>query len=152
MCRKVVVNQIRKPQMTKKQQDFHKSLIKSLHISRKYKEYFKDNKDEYVELLQLHFGVDSSKELSIDQLIILVDYMNFKNVNLPLHRPNADALCTQAQLSTMRGLWKTCARDPRDETLVTFVNIQRHSEYELLHLVSKFDAQKIIPVLKSMNK
>lgn len=138
--------------MTKKQQDFHKSLIKSLHISRKYKEYFKDNKDEYVELLQLHFGVDTSKELSIDQLIIFVDYMNFKNVNLPLHRPNADALCTQNQLSMMRALWKESARNPQDETLVTFVNINRHTKYESLHLVSKFDAQKMIPVLKSMSK
>jgi len=136
--------------MTKKQENFHKSLVRSIHLSRKYKEFYRDNKEEYVELLQEHFGVTSSKELSIDQLISFVDFMNFKRHSLPKYESRADEPCTHAQLSTMRGLWSDFARTKTDEKLLAFVNRNRRTEYAEMRLVSKIDAQKIIPILKTM--
>lgn len=112
--------------MTPKQKLLHASLIKALHISRRYQEYYRENKDEYIELLQEHFKVDSSKELSIDQLMTFVDYMNFKQVELPTYK---NRICTKAQLSTMRGLWNSFASSPTDEALLKFANRQAKQSY-----------------------
>lgn len=138
--------------MTPKQQNFHKSLIRSIHLSKRYREYYKEDKEEYKELLKIHFGVESSKKLSIDQLIIFINFMNFKRDSLPKFRTGTDEPCTQAQLSTMRGIWSEVARVKTDETLLAFINRNRRTTYKELHLVTKFDAQKIIPVLKSMRQ
>ena len=100
-------------------------------------------------MLEMHFGVYSSKELSIDQLMVLVDYLNFKRDALPEYKAE---ICTKAQLSTMRGLWNSFASTPTDEALVKFVNRNRGKNYEELHMTSKSDAQKVIPVLKTMSK
>lgn len=136
--------------MTPKQKNFHKSLVRAIHLSKRYKDYYKENKYEYVELLQEYFGVTSSKELSIDQLISFVDFMNFKRKSLTKYESRADEPCTHAQLSTMRGLWGDFARIKTDEKLLVFINRNRRTEYKEIHLVSKFDAQKIIPILKTM--
>ena len=125
--------------MTPKQKRLHASLIKALHISRRYQEYYKDNKDEYRELLQEHFKADSSKELSIDQLMIFVDYMNFKKVELPTYK---NRICTKAQLATTK----------TDEALLKFANRQTQKTYAELHMVTLREAQKIIPVLETMKK
>jgi len=135
--------------MTQKQQTYHKSLVRSIHLSRRYKEYYKDNKDEYKELLQEHFKVDSSKELSIDQLILFVDYMNFKRASLP---SQANKLCSEAQISKMKELWFSFARTPTEEKLLSFVNRQTSKDYSSLELVTKAEAQKIIPTLITMQK
>ncbi|WP_294962287.1 phage protein GemA/Gp16 family protein [Sulfurimonas sp.] len=135
--------------MTQRQQIYHKSLIKALHISRRYKEYFKDNKDEYTELLQESFGVNSSKELTINQLILFVDYMNFKDVKLPTYEKRSDefgATCTKPQLEMMKGLWNGFATNKTDEALLKFANRQAGKTYLHLHMLSKQEAQKIIPV------
>jgi len=141
--------------MTQKQQTYHKSLIKALHISRRYTEYYSDNKDEYKVLLLDHFGVESSKKLSIDQLLILVDYMNFKDVELPVHKVRGDEFgttCTTPQLNMMRGLWNSFATQKNDEALLKFINRQTKKEYLEVHQVTKQEAQKIIPVLETMKK
>lgn len=135
--------------MTPDQKKFHVSLIKQLHISRRYKEYYKDNKDEYIELLQVHFKVESSKELSIDQLIVFVDYMNFKRRELPTY---TNKICTKKQLETMKGLWQDFATLKTDEALLKFANRQAKKNYLHLHMISKSEAQKIIPVLKTMKE
>jgi len=136
--------------MTPKQKQLHASLIKALHISRRYKEYYKENRDEYKELLSEHFGVESSKELGIDELIGLVEWMNFKLDVLPQQK--AYHHCTQAQLRMMQGLWNSFARDSSEDALLEFVNRIIHKRYLHLHMLSKSEAQKVIPVLKKMQK
>lgn len=135
--------------MTPKQKLLHKSLVRTIHLSRRYNEYYKDNKEDYLELLQEHFKVDSSKELSIDQLMVFVDYMNFKTDKLPTYQ---NRICTKAQLSTMRGLWKSFASNQNDEALLAFVNRQTKKSYTKLHMTTLMEAQKIIPVLMDMSK
>ena len=141
--------------MTKKQQSFHASLIKGLHTSKRYQGYYKDEKEEYKELLQEHFGVDTSTKLNINQLKILVDYMNFKDVELPRHkRRDAEfgATCTKAQHEMMKGLWNDFARTPTEEKLLSFLNRKLSKEYKELHQVTKVEAQKMIPVLVTMKE
>lgn len=135
--------------MTQKQKQLHASLIKALHISRRYKEYYKDNREEYKELLQEHFCVESSKELSIDQLMLFVDWMNFKRDTLPTYDGR---ICTKAQLATMRGLWKSFATNKDDKALLEFIKRVTKKAYKELHMVTLSDAQKIIPVLERMKK
>lgn len=135
--------------MTPKQKRLHASLIKALHISRRYKEFYSQNREEYLELLQEHFKVESSKELSIDQLMIFVDWMNFKEVELPQYQ---ERICTKAQLATMRGLWNSFATIKTDEALLRFANRQTKKSYTKLHMISLREAQKIIPVLETMKK
>ncbi len=135
--------------MTPKQKRLHASLIKALHISKRYQGYYKENRDEYRELLQEHFKAESSKELSIDQLMVFVDYMNFKEVELPTY---SHQICTKAQLATMRGLWNDFATIKTDEALLNFANRQTKKTYTKLHMVTLREAQKIIPVLETMKK
>ena len=137
--------------MTQKQKAFHKSLIKSLHISRRYSEFYKENREEYEELLVEHFGVKSSKELSIDKLIKLVDFMNFKDVVLPYPHHDEER-ASEAQLTLMKSLWESFASTPTEEALLKFVNRQVKKRYLHLHMLQKSEAQKIIPVLKTMQK
>ncbi|WP_455756492.1 phage protein GemA/Gp16 family protein [Sulfurimonas sp.] len=141
--------------MTPKQERYYKSLIKALHISRRYKEYYSDNKDEYKELLKESFGVESSTKLTINQLILFVDYMNFEDVELPIYAKRGDAFgatCTKAQLEMMQGLWNSFATQKNDAALLKFANRQAKKEYLELHQITKAEAQKIIPILKTMKK
>lgn len=134
--------------MTPKQQMLHKMLIKQLHISKRYTEYYKHNKEEYKDLLEEFFGVRSSLELHIEQLIDLVDYMNFKKASLVKHTPE---LCSKAQQVSIRGLWGNIARDKSDSALLTFIQRVLKKRYLHLHMLTKKEAQTIIPVLKNMN-
>lgn len=138
--------------MTPKQQIFHKSLIRALHLSKRYKEYYSDNKQEYREMLDEHFGVSSSKELCLDELIVFVDYMNFKADELPTKRRVNESLCSEAQLKMMRGLWSERARDKSEEALLSFAKRVLKKHYLHLHMISKSEAQKLIPVLQKMKK
>lgn len=134
--------------MTPKQQMLHKMLIKQLHISKRYTEYYKHNKEEYKDMLEEFFGVRSSLDLRIEQLIDLVDYMNFKKASLVKSTPE---LCSKAQQVVIRELWGNIARDKSDEALLTFIQRVLKKRYLHLHMLTKKEAQVIIPVLKSMN-
>jgi len=135
--------------MTPKQQLLHKSLIKALHISKRYTQYYRENKEEYKELLQEHFGKDSSTKLTIEQLINLVDYMNFKKDELKVYR---SSLITTQQQTYIQELWAAYATDTSQSALLEFVYRQTHKRYLHLHMLTKKEAQKIIPVLKKMTK
>lgn len=139
--------------MTPKQEKYFKSLIKALHTSKRYQGYFKDEKEEYKALLQESFGVQSSTKLTLNQLILFVDYMNFKDVALPTYERRDDAFgarCSKAQEEMMRGLWYSFARTKTDEALLAFVKHQTGKRYLHIHMLTKQEAQKIIPTLQTM--
>jgi len=137
--------------MTPRQQLYHKSLIQQIHTSKRYSEYFRHNRDDYEALLQEHFGVTSSKELEIDQLVILVNYFNFQQKELPIQKPKKQN-ATMAQLSTIRSMWAQYADDVSDDALLRF--IKRQFKKQLLHVknLSFEEAQKLIPMLKRMQE
>lgn len=133
--------------MTLKQQKYHKSLIKAVHLSLKYSNYYKEERTEYEELLMQHFGKRSSKELQIDQLIMLIDYLNHKRSSLPVQK---GTYATARQLTTIRGLWEKKASTPTDETLLIFIEKIIKKRYLHLHMLTLEEGKKIIYILKQM--
>lgn len=133
---------------TKAQQKLKKSLIKALHISKRYVNYYKDSENEYRELLKKHFGVKSSKELSIDNLIALVEYFNFKRDKLEIKVDKA----TKNQILTLKKLWKDYARDKSDRALIWFLKKYNGSLVIKPEDISFKAAQKAIIALKKTLK
>lgn len=62
--------------MTPKQEKLHQFLVKRVHCSKKWKEVYGHDRSLYESLLLNHFGVSSSKEMFIDDLIRLAAYMD----------------------------------------------------------------------------
>lgn len=136
--------------MTAKQTKLKKSLIKGIHISKRYQEYYKNDRDTYEHILDDVFGVKSSKELDIDQLKAFVAWLNYKTDELRIDKRKSTA--TAAQIRKIKELWGTVARNPSDQALREFVHEITHNLYIHIEGISKKDAQKMIPVLKKMNK
>lgn len=134
--------------MTAKQRAYQKSLIQQVHISNRYQNYYKENKEEYIELLQAHFGVDSSKKLSVSELLLLVAYLNFKRDDLPARAKSGES--TQKQREYIKGIWQDKARDKSDEALLSFVKRQTKRKIGSLDKVGFEEAQKLIIALKAM--
>ena len=133
--------------MTKKQEAFKKSLIKQVHLSKRYQNYYKEEQEEYRELLKNHFGVSSSKDLNIKQLIALVEYFNYDIPELPIIRDRSkDA--TKRQIALLRHLWKSYARDKSDRALLYFIKRVAGTLYISLDVISKGDIAKAIVALK----
>lgn len=51
--------------MTKRQKNAHASLVKQVHTSIRYQNYYRNEREEYVEMLEGAFGKDSSVALSV---------------------------------------------------------------------------------------
>lgn len=137
--------------MTDKQKSYKKSLIQQVHISPKYKEYYRENREDYLDKLLEHFGVKSSTEMSIKQLVALVKWLNYELPDLPIIRDRSrDA--TAAQLGLMRELWQHYARDTSEEALRGFVKRITKKLYLHLESVSKADATKCIIALKASTR
>lgn len=109
---------------TTKLQLLRKKLIAAVHLSQRYTQYYKENKEEYIKLLQENFNVESSKKLSIDQLIALLDYLNFKTDKI---KTKKQTKATPAQIATIRKLWKQYARDKSDRALIHFLSKYNNS-------------------------
>jgi len=132
--------------LTEAQQRLKKSLIVGVHLSKRYREYYSEHKDEYRELLLKHYSVSSSRELNIDELIELKDYLNFKRDSLG----ESKELITKAQIKLIRELWSKVARDKSERALLWFLK-RFEGELKLnLELVSKRGATKAIIAIKKM--
>ena len=104
---------------TTKLQQLKKKLITAVHLSQRYKNYYADNKEEYKKLLLKHFNVSSSKNLSINELIALLDYLNFKTDTIELTK---EKKASKAQVEKIKELWQQFARDKSDRALIHFLS------------------------------
>ena len=134
--------------MTPKQKAYHANLIKQVHLSLRYKNYYRENRDEYVELLKESFNKSSSKDLTVSELVGLVDYLNMKGTCPSLCHQTG--LISKKQLEYIKGLWAEIARVKTDETLLSFVIRQTGVHYTQLKNIKMREAQKLIPVLIKM--
>lgn len=134
-----------KKRMTQKQKVYRSALVQAVHLSKKYREYFKDNREEYEEALFKAFGVRSSKELSISDLEVFTDWLNYRIDALPEFVPEK---ITDNQLKMLRKLWSEYANDKTDEALLKFVHRITKQLYLKLDLVKKGEATKCITALK----
>ena len=131
--------------LTAKQKAYRKALIQYVHVSKKYRAYYKDNREEYKGVLERAFGVRSSKELSVNSLTILVDWLNYRRDELPVYRPDK---ITDAQEVKLRELWERYAKDKSDTALLGFVKRVGQKAYMSVELVDKASATKCITALK----
>ena len=134
--------------MSPKQIKLRKFLIKQIHISKRYQERYKDNRDEYEHILEDRYGVVSSKELSIDQLKAFVKWLNYETDKLEQNKKLSTA--TEPQIKKMRALWEEVARTPSDETLRAMITKITKKQYLHVDAISKKDAQTMIIVLTKM--
>jgi hypothetical protein len=137
--------------MTHKQKAYKKELIKQLHVSERYRGYYKEEDEEYRALLEKHFGERSSKELNIPQLLVLVKYFNYDIPDLPIIKDRSKEV-TEAQISLIFGLWSTYANDVGDKALRAFVKRITGNTYLHVDKLSKSDATKVIVALKNTLK
>lgn len=135
--------------LTPKQQAYRKNLLTKIHLSPRYVNFYKDNKDEWVALLDKHFGVQSSAKLKIDNLVELMDYCNFKRSNLPIFKKWH---ITMAQAKYMRELWQDYANDKSDEALLRWILNKFKVAYIKIDLIKRRDGAMIISVLRGFGK
>ncbi|WOE69113.1 phage protein GemA/Gp16 family protein [Hydrogenimonas thermophila] len=132
---------------TKAQLKLKKQLIKAVHVSKRYVNFFRENESEYRELLKKHFGVESSTKLTIEQLMMLIDYLNFKRDSLPIFNQNPQK-ATARQIEHLRGLWNRYAKDKSERALLWFLKRFEGVLPLRVEYVSKESAQKAIVALK----
>ena len=133
--------------MTPRQKVAKTSLIKQVHTSQRYRNYYRDNRDEYEALLQRSFGKQSSKALKVGELIMLVDYLNMKRSSLPEFKPTG---ASAPQLYKIEQLWSSKARDKSTEALLGFVARITSKSMKVLSELGKEDAVKVIVALEAM--
>lgn len=130
--------------MNAKQRAYHKALVRSVHLSKKYRAYYKDHKDEYREVLMRSFGKESSKDLTLDELELFTDWMNGRVDDLPRCNPG---VITQAQQMRLRTLWRAYAKDQSDTALLAFVRRVSKKAYLCVEAIDKESATKAIVAL-----
>ncbi|RLC89877.1 MAG: hypothetical protein DRI37_02910 [Chloroflexi bacterium] len=137
--------------MTVKQKAYKKSLIQQVHVSQKYQEYYKENKEDYRSKLQEHFGESSSKDMNIEQLLVLEKWLNYDLPDLPIIKDRSkDA--TEAQITLIHQLWDRYAKDTSQKALRAFIAKITKNTYLHLDKLSKADATKCILALKNTLK
>ena len=137
--------------LTKAQEGLKKSLIQRVHVAPKYKSYYKDNREDYEEKLFEHFGKRSSKDLSIDQLFVLVAWLNNESPVLETIKDRSKDV-TKKQLIMIKGLWEVYANDQSETALRAFVLRITKNRYLNMESISKADATKCIVALKKTLK
>lgn len=133
--------------MTPKQQQMHKHLIQQVHLSQRYQSYFKEHRDEYKELLLDTFGKQSSKDLSVASLILLVDYLNYKRDALPQF---VTKRCSNAQVWKIKTMWEQKARDKSEKALLSFCKRITKRECESLATLRVDEAKNILIALQKL--
>ncbi len=124
--------------------DYKKILIQQVHLSRKYREYYKNNRDDYKELLKRSFSVESSTKLDIDSLIALVDFLNYKTDEI---ESKNNVRITEAQKAKLLELWELYAKDTSEVALMKFIFTVSKKRFISVNSLDKSLASKVIAIL-----
>ena len=133
--------------MTNAQKQLKKKLIAAIHCTPRYRNLYADDREAYEALLQEHFGVRSSTQMEISDLIELLEYMKMRRDSLPHKKAGANR-ASEAQIYRLRQLWKQYARDPGDAALLRFVSRCEGAIPLRVDLLSAKGAQKAIVALR----
>lgn len=133
--------------MTEKQRRYKSALIRSIHCSDMYKRVYADDRELYKHMLQSRFGVTSSKELGIKELIALDRFMNRKD-GLQVVPKKVHA--TKNQIAFIKTLWGANSRDKTLSSLLKLVSKILKREVEELESISKKEAGAVIASIKNM--
>ena len=133
--------------MTPKQLQIHKSLITQVHTSTRYKNYYRENRDAYEEMLYTSFGKRSSKALHVTELIQLVSYLNMREGTLPVFQHKS---CTPSQAWKIMSLWEQKARDKSEHALLSFCKRITKRECESIATLRVDEAKNILIALQKL--
>jgi len=131
--------------LTPKQQALRKSLLTKIHLADSYISFYKENEKDYRDMLQQSFNKRSAADLTINQLIALLDFLNGKRAN-PIER------ITRAQIDFIEKEWELNARDKSKRALMRFVNNNTGLTLIRLDALTKQQATGIISAIKRMKK
>ncbi len=102
--------------MTNAQKRYKIGLIRQVHTSKLYNSVYKNDRELYEDMLSNSFGVTSSKELSIEELIKLVEFLEQKALNI--YVPKA----SDNQMHFIQTLWKANATFKEYSYMIKFIN------------------------------
>lgn len=134
--------------MTEGQRALRKKLLARIHTHLFCKNAKKE--DVWVDFLANCYGVKSSADLSIDELMNLLDVLNELDIPKKSTTRENKGKITQKQLYTIEATWKQKARVKTPLALRRF--IERTIGYMPLHLhaLSQKDATKVITAIRKL--
>lgn len=137
--------------LTKKQEIYRKMLLRQIHLSPRYINFYKDEKEEWRSFLMGKFAVNTSARLSISNLEELLRYMSFKSLDI---QPTIELLdkASKKQCELLRGIWSEWARDISDEALLRFIGKKWKKFYIKLEYIPKAEIRTYIAVIKGFKK
>ena len=130
--------------MTKKQKAYKNALLRRLHTSPRYTEYFAKEPIAYRAFLKKHLGVDSSKELSIAVLKELVAYFELKSETIPSN------FATPQQIAFIRHAWQHTSRNKDEASLLRFAKRILKKELSSIEEIRSGEAKRLIAALRHM--
>lgn len=138
--------------LTKKQQILRKRLLTRIHVTHQCKHL--KSIDAWEDFLFHRFEVTSCKNLSINELMKLVDELT-QGVSFVKHKPDFEARAlvqsdkaTKKQLNCIRALWNKKSKTKDDVSLLKFCKKVIKKQYLHLYNLSGEEATKIIYVLE----
>ena len=130
--------------MTKKQKNYKKALLKLVHTSKMYKEVYANDRELWEEFLKSNYGVKSSKFLSISELKVLVDFLNYKRNSIVVEP------ITNNQKRYMLYLWEKKGKIKGIFGLLNFIQKRMGINVIKLDDLSKEQATKVIVGLEKL--
>lgn len=151
--------------LTDKQKAYRKRLLARIHLAPMYVSHFKDNRDQYEDMLFKAFGKKSAALLTIKQLMLLESYLYGKTRNAALSKagnvssignqgahssPELVEHITAAQIKHIESLWQRKARTPTPAALRNFIEKNFKKIVLNLNALTKKEASGLINAINRM--
>lgn len=130
--------------MTQKQRVYKQALIKQVHISKLYVDVYSKDRELYEDMLINNFGVKSSKDLDIEQLIKLVKFLDGQTF------VSLKTTATKNQIAFLLTLWKQKARNKDEKSLLNLIYMRFKISLNSIYDLEKKDFKKVVAVLQNM--
>lgn len=130
--------------MTQKQRVYKQALIKQVHISKLYVDVYSKDRELYEDMLTNNFGVKSSKDLDIEQLIKLVKFLDGQTMT------SLKTTATKNQIAFLLTLWKQKARNKDEKSLLNLIYMRFKISLNSIYDLEKKDFKKVVAVLQNM--
>ena len=132
--------------MTKRQRAYKQALIRSIHTSPLWREVYGKDRELYESMLFNTFGVKSSKELSIEELKSLDDFMHCRVKRIAPEKVYA----SKQQISFIQALWFERATFKFGVNLLEFASRVLKRDVKDLNKITKKEASKLIAGIKAL--
>jgi len=132
--------------MTKKQRAYKQALIRSIHTSPLWRSVYSNDRELYEEMLFNTFGVKSSKELSIDELKSLDDFMHQRKKEVA---PKG-VYATKQQIAFIQTLWFERSTFKFGFSLLRFASRVFKRDVSDITKITKKEAKQLISAIKAL--